>query len=207
MAFEDSDLYKRLQKHPRAPDASECPTHGWKYIHDPRSTLCFHPVCVGKVCTHLRKKSPSIEKWFAYLPKGKESLDLLTDEVLLALIKKMTKEPDFYAFINQTAVYFACLRVVTNQANKFKKKNKIAAAVKSVYYDVREAGMSSVPSPTSELFCKEILEHVAENYGMAYALFFVGEISRVDLMKLEKMTPRQLKEKLEEIKKGMIGWL
>tara|TARA_R110000751_G_scaffold275958_1_gene376889 strand:+ start:315 stop:872 length:558 start_codon:yes stop_codon:yes gene_type:complete len=173
-----------------------CNRHGKKYKFDNTTTLCAHPDCIKRLCLSFGPKSAAIQKMLTIVQEH-HSFDDFTDyTVERLLLERKENKP---VVINKTWLWFTL--------NRFIRDEMIQIAIEDELQDDWESKLESYTgwykrhTPSAEGFYlgMDLIALISEEFGQSYALYYLGGLTKTDVLKAEGMTPTQLLQKLKVI--------
>jgi hypothetical protein len=174
-----------------------CDRHSEKYQIHPTSVLCAHPECVKRICLDIANRSDSIKKLLEICHNHHSSDDVVSYIVERLLIEGAEGKP---YVINATFLFFTL--------NRFVRDEMIQLAVEDELQDDWESKLDSysgwykrsTPSAEGLYLGIDLIDIVSEEFGKEFALFFLGGITKTDLIKITGLGFRSLSVKLKEIR-------
>lgn len=185
-----------------------CPTHYRLYQFSEKSNLCYHPKCLEKLIqSFANQKGSRTKKYWKYIVHD----PVLVDEAILDLFhyfKKYISNPDNLHTLNDAMVSFSLLSTRMKQIKRYKKEQELNKLSVIALSEIKEECWNHItPKPFSYVLSREILDFIAEEFGASWSLYFVGELSKVDILKIKKLSISQFEEKLLEVQVAVEDFL
>lgn len=173
-----------------------CDRHSDKYRLDPTSVLCSHPECIKRIILQITNKSEAVRRLYHIILDHHSVDDMVGYVVERLLIEKAEGKP---SVINSTFLFFTL--------NRFVRDEMIQLAVEDELQDDWESKLDSytgwyrrsTPSAEGLYLGMDLIDIIAEEFGQPYALYYMGGLSKTDLMKITEKGPRILLGKLRDI--------
>ena len=175
----------------------KCSRHSDKYQIHSSSVLCSHPECIKRICLEISNKSNSVKRLYDICLAHHSADDMVGYIVERLLIEHNEKQKPFV--INPTFLFFTL--------NRFIRDEMIQIAVEDELQDDWESKLDSysgwykrsTPSAEGLYLGMDLVDIISKQFGQPYALYYMGGLSKTDLMKVENIGPRELLGKLRDI--------
>ena len=173
-----------------------CDRHSKKYLIHQSSVLCSHPECIKRICLEISKRSDSIKNLLEICNKHHSSDDVVSYVIERLLIEGAEGKP---YVINSTFLFFTL--------NRFVRDEMIQIAVEDELQDNWEDKLDSysgwykrsTPSAEGLYLGMDLIDIISKEFGSSYSLYFLGGLTKSDLLKVTGMGFKKLSKKLKEI--------
>jgi hypothetical protein len=133
-------------------------------------------------------KTPSIKKMLSIIQKYHALDDTINYCIERLLLDDQKGMP---AVINRQWLWYSL--------NHFIRSHMIELHAGETIEDIQEELTTEYYNPEKIFFAKELLGIIKAKYGNTYALYYAGEVSLTELKKVEGISIKELKDKLEHI--------